>query len=128
MPDADYDKFKEFVKSKDFKYDQLSARSMESLKNIMEFEGYYKTAEKEFKALEAQLKPNLDRDLELFRNDIKSIIESEIVQRYYYKKGVLRMQLRDDPILKKAMEVLGNKEMYNSILAPAQPTLADSKQ
>ena len=128
LPDADYDKFKEFVKSKDFKYDQLSARSMESLKNIMEFEGYYKTAEKEFKALEAQLKPNLDRDLELFRNDIKSIIESEIVQRYYYKEGVLRMQLRDDPILKKAMEVLGNKEMYNSILAPAQPTLADSKQ
>ncbi len=118
LSDADYEKFKEYVKSKDFKYDQLSARSMESLKNIMQFEGYYETAQNEFKALEAQLKPNIDRDLELFKDDIKSIIESEIIQRYYYKEGVLRMQLRDDPILKKAKEILQDKALYNRILSP----------
>ncbi len=53
----------------------------------MEFEGYLNVASDEFKALEAKLHPNLDNDLELFKGDIKSMIESEIVQRYYYKKG-----------------------------------------
>lgn len=116
LSDADYEEFKQFVKSKDFKYDQMSNRSMQSLKNIMEFEGYFNTASQEFKALESKLQPNLDRDLELFKKDIKEMIETEIVQRYYYKEGVLKYELKDDPALKKAKEVLRDKQLYNYTL------------
>jgi len=51
LSDADYQSFKEFVKAKDFKYDQLSERSLEQLKNMMEFEGYMDVASSEYKAL-----------------------------------------------------------------------------
>lgn len=119
LSDADYERFKEFVKGKDFQYDQMSLRTLQSLKNIMEFEGYLDTASDEFKALENKLQPNLDRDLELFKKDIRQMIESEIVRRYYYKEGVLIHELEDDAALKKAKEILKDKNLYISTLQPS---------
>lgn len=116
LSDTDYEQFIEYVKSKDFNYDQLSMRSMKSLKNIMEFEGYFDTASEEYKALENKLKPNLNRDLELFKNEIKKMIESEIVQRYYYKEGVLISELQNDKVFEKAKELLKDKSLYNNTL------------
>ena len=120
LSDEDYSIFKEFVKSKDFEYDKMSEQSLNQLKSIMEFEGYMNVASEEFAALEEKLHPNLDRDLELFKDLIKDMIETEIVQRYYYKKGVLIHQLAGDKVFDKAIEVLNDSVMYNSIL---QPTL-----
>ncbi len=119
LSDEDYSIFKEFVKSKDFEYDKMSEQSLNQLKSIMEFEGYMNVASEEFAALEEKLHPNLDRDLELFKDLIKDMIETEIVQRYYYKKGVLIHQLAGDKVFDKAIEVLNDSVMYNSILQPA---------
>lgn len=118
LTDADYAAFKAFVKTKDFRYDQLSERSLQQLKNMMVFEGYMDVASEEYKALEAKLQPNLDRDLELFKEDIRGMIESEIVQRYYYKKGVLIHQLSRDKVFDKAVEVLNQPDLFQSLLQP----------
>ena len=121
LSDSDYDSFIDFVKSKNFTYDQFSERTLQQLKSLMEFEGYMDVAADEYKALEAKLKPNLDRDLVLFRDDIRSMIETEIVQRYHYKKGVLRHQLSDDEVFDKAIELLSQPEAYRSIIQPDRP-------
>lgn len=126
--DTDYQSFKEFVKAKDFKYDQFSERSLEQLKNMMEFEGYMNVASAEYKALEAKLQPDLDRDLELFRKNITRMIESEIVQRHYYKKGVLIHQLSDDNVFDKAVEVLRNPDLYHSLLQPEPGNIPPAKE
>ncbi|WP_294068064.1 S41 family peptidase [Proteiniphilum sp. UBA1028] len=128
LSDADYDAFREFVKTKDFKYDQLSERSLEQLKNMMEFEGYMDVASAEFKALEEKLHPDLDRDLELFNEDIRKMIESEIVQRRYYKKGVLIHQLSDDKVFDKALEVLSNPDLYRILLQPKPANIPPAKE
>ncbi|MDR1517513.1 MAG: S41 family peptidase [Dysgonamonadaceae bacterium] len=120
LSDADYEAFKAFVKSKDFQYDRMSEKTMQSLKEIMDFEGYMKTAGDEFKALESKLVPDLDRDLETFKTDIKDLITEEIIQRYYYKKGVLIHELVKDKAYLKAREVLNDKEMYKNILNPTK--------
>ncbi|NDV96952.1 S41 family peptidase [Dysgonomonas sp. 521] len=125
ISDEDYEDFKRFVKSKDFQYDRMSEKSMASLKEIMEFEGYMKYAGDEFKALEAKLVPNLDRDLETFRNDIMKQINSAIVKRYYYQKGEKLYLLQHDPDLAKAIEVLGDQNLYRETLStPKQETVA----
>lgn len=119
FPDADYESFKTFVKSrKDFNYDQMSARTLKSLKNVMEFEGYMDVASKEYKALEAKLVPNLDRDLDLFKKYIEGLITNEIIQRYYFKKGVLIHTLQNDDVYKKAVDVLTNNNLYRETLSP----------
>lgn len=128
LSDADYEEFKQFVKSKDFQYDQLSERTLQQLENIMTFEGYMDTASDEFKALEAKLKPDLDRDLELFKDEIKKMIETEIVQRFYYKKGVLIHQLSDDEVLDKAVEILKDQSVYKATLQPQPDNMPSAKE
>lgn len=128
LSDADYNDFKNFVKSKEFEYDKMSERSLQQLKNIMEFEGYLEVAAEEFSALEAKLHPNLDRDLELFKDLITSMIETEIVQRAYYKKGVLIHQLSNDKVFDKAVELLQNPTSYQSVLQPRPKRMPDAEE
>src|SRR5690554_5880184 len=128
LSDSDYDGFKEFVKSKEFEYDKMSERSLQQLKNIMEFEGYLNVASEEFTALEAKLHPDLDRDLELFKDMIKSMIETEIMQRAYYKKGVLKHQLSSDKVFDKAMELLRDPESYHSVLQPEATSIPPAEE
>lgn len=117
ISDADYEGFKSFVKSKDFQYDRMSEKSMASLKEVMDFEGYMQVAGDEFKALEAKLKPNLDRDLDTFKNDIIHLINLEIVKRYYYQKGAYVVNLKKDKGVEKAIEVLNDGAQYKNILS-----------
>lgn len=117
ITDEDYDDFKAFVKSKDFQYDRMSEKTMSSLKEVMEFEGYMKTAEAEFKALEAMLVPDLNRDLETFREDIIHLINTEVIKRHFYEKGTYIVTLQKDKELAKAIEVLTNTELYKQTLS-----------
>lgn len=117
ISDEDYENFKEFVKSKKFEYDKMSEKSMIQLKEIMEFEGYFKTAEEEFKALEAKLVPDLDRDLNTFKTDIIRLINAEIAKRYYYQKGEFASRMKYDVGLNKALEVISDTDLYKKTLS-----------
>ena len=117
LTDKEYNEFKAFVKSKDFTYDLQSDKAMKSLKSIMEFEGYMSGASEEFQALESKLKPDLDRDLELYKGPISKYLAMQIMKQYYYDRGQLIYSLRNDVTLDKAIEVLKNPELYNSTLA-----------
>jgi carboxyl-terminal processing protease len=116
ISDADYAQFKAFVKRSNFKYDQQSEKALKVLKEAAEFEGYYKDASTEFASLEKKLTHNLDRDLNYFSKDIKSAIAVEIVKRYYYQKGEIIEQLKDDEDLEAAIKVLNDAPRYKKIL------------
>ena len=116
LTDADYENFKKLVKSRDFTYDRQSEKLLKNLKEVAEFEGYMEEASEEFKALEKKLNHNLDRDLDVFAKPIKEYISQEIVTRYFYQRGAVMERLKDDDDLKKAIEVLGDKEQYRKIL------------
>lgn len=117
ITDADYADFKEMVKKADFKYDQQTEKILKSLKEMAEFEGYLADASEEFDALEKKLTHNLDRDLDYFSKDIKNMIALEIVKRYYYQRGAIIEQLKEDDDLKKAVEILTNPEEYRKMLS-----------
>lgn len=119
ISNEDYESFKTYVKSKDFQYDRMSEKSMASLKEVMEFEGYMKYADSEFKALEAMLVPNIDRDLETFKDDIIRLVNTEIIKRYHYTTGEYIYTLKNDKELAKAIEILNNQSLYKETLSVA---------
>ena len=91
---------------------------LKSLKEMAEFEGYLKDAAGEFEALEKKLQHNLDHDLDYFSKDIKNMISIEILKRYYYQKGSIIQQLKDDPDLKEALKILSDADKYHALLRP----------
>lgn len=121
VTDADYADFKEMVKKADFKYDQQSEKLLKSLKETAKFEGYLADAGEEFEALEKKLTHNLDRDLDFFAKDIKIMIAVEIIKRYYYQRGSIIEQLKDDNDLRAAVKILTSPDDYRKMLSTPEP-------
>lgn len=117
VTDADYNDFKAVVKKADFKYDQQSEKIMKTLKEAAKFEGYLDEASEEIKALEKKLTHNLDRDLDYFSKDIRSMIADEIIKRYYYTRGGIIQQLKDDDGLQAALKILADPVKYKETLS-----------
>ncbi|WP_298527018.1 S41 family peptidase [uncultured Porphyromonas sp.] len=115
--DADYEVFKKRLKDAGFTYDRQSEKALKALKETAEFEGYLAEDSAVFVALEARLKPDLDRDLERYKDEIKRLISTEIAKRYYFQEGGMIETLKDDKTLKKALEVLADKELYKKTLS-----------
>ncbi len=121
ITNEDYENFKSFVKAKkDFKYDMLSEKRLKTLKEIMDFEGYTQTAGEEYKALEAKLVPDLDRDLNNFRKNIEQMINEEIAKRYYFQKGEQMQKLKIDKEVEKTIEVLNDPAQMKEIFTPGR--------
>lgn len=117
ITDEDFEAFKKFAKEKNFTYDRQSEKLLKNLKDVAKFEGYLDADSTIFNALQEKLTPNLERDFDLHKEQIKKLIASEIIKRYYFQKGVLMENLKDDKVLDKALEVLGNQELYNKTLS-----------
>ena len=69
-----------------------------------------------FNSLEAKLTPDLERDFDRNKDQIKKLLTSEIMKRYYFQKGELINSLKDDDVLDKALEVLGDSALYQRTL------------
>lgn len=123
VTDADYADFKALVKKADFKYDQQTEKMLKNLKEMAEFEGYLTDAQAEFEALEKKLTHNLDRDLDHFSKEIKNMIALEIIKRYYYQRGSIIEQLKDDPDLKEAVKVLTAPDEYTKLLSAPEASV-----
>ena len=127
VTDADYAEFKQKVMAADFKYDQQTEKMLKSLKEMAEFEGYLEGASAEFDALEKKLQHNLEHDLDYFSKEIKSMLAVEIIKRYYYQRGSIIQQLKDDPDLEEAVRILRDPAAYRRMLsAPVAELPADS--
>lgn len=117
LTDKDFQEFKEMVKQSDFKYDQQTGKLLKNLREIAEFEGYLEGATAEFEALEKKLQHDLEHDLNHSEKEIKQLLALEIIKRYYYQKGGIIEQLKDDPDLKAAIKVLQSPEEYKQLLS-----------
>ncbi|RKE03114.1 S41 family peptidase [Marinifilum flexuosum] len=112
-----FNEFVEFVKeSKDFTYKSESTEILKALKKSAKEEKNFDISTDEFDALEAKLAPNLDRDIQRFKDELKELLAHEIVKRYHYQKGGIEFSLRDDKTLLRAIEVLESNNEYVGIL------------
>ncbi|MBR5240918.1 MAG: S41 family peptidase [Muribaculaceae bacterium] len=118
LTDEEYNQFKEQLKTKNFTYDRESLKLLENLKEVAKFEGYIDVAGETIATLEKQLEHNLDKDLDKFKEDIKSRLEMDIVERYYYKKGVMSRGVEQDKCIEQAVDIVKDSIQYKQILSP----------
>lgn len=118
LSDADYADFKQRVLKSGFKYDPESEKFMETLVKLAKFEGYYDDAKQEFDNLQKKLTHNLEKDLDFNKEQIKRLIESDIVAAYYYERGSVENALRRDKQMAEAVRLINSPEEYKKILKP----------
>lgn len=117
LTDAEYNDFLASVKDKEFKYKTTTEIRFEEFKKSAERENYYEGAEAEFEKVHAKIKADKMTDLNRFKDEIKEIIENEIVSRYYFQNGRMESSFNYDEFLVDAIKTLKDEAKYKGILA-----------
>jgi len=117
ITDKDYEDFIKFLSDKKFDYKTQSESKLKELIEIAEKEKYYDHAKDAFEDLKTKISHDRTKDLEVFKPEIKELLNEEIVSRYYFQKGRIKFALSNDLEVKKAIEILQNQEEYKKILS-----------
>ncbi|MFK7758037.1 MAG: S41 family peptidase [Flavobacteriales bacterium] len=110
----DYNSFKNYVMGQEFTYTTESEAQLEQLLEIAKKEKYYGVSEAEFNQLMSKLTPNKAEDLERYKSEISPVLESEIANRLYYKKGQIQSDLTKDPLIQSSIQTFDTN--YSTIL------------
>lgn len=116
ISDTEYSKFVDYLSDKDYNYSTRTERLITELKNEMEKEHTLVDIKTEYYALKNKVVFSKKNDLTQHKEEIKRLLENEIVLRYYYQKGRLENNFKYDEELKSAYNVLTNKTTLASIL------------
>lgn len=116
LSDAEYQNFVTYLKDKDYSYQTVTERTLAELKSDAEKDKKYEQIKGEFEGLKAKISNSKNNDLIEFRPEIKRVLESEIIQRYYFQKGRTLQAFQYDLELKKATEIINNKTLTASVL------------
>jgi carboxyl-terminal processing protease len=118
LSDEEYDAFAKEVTALDFVYSTATQNELERLMEVAKREGYEDRIIQEYENLYEKVKGSKEKDLELFKDQIKELLENEIVSRYYFQEGRVIHAFNDDQALKKGIEVLKDEKRYKGILNP----------
>ena len=116
ISDSTYNDFKEFVKNKNFKYENASEKKLKDLIETIKKENYYEESKDILDSLEKKLEHTTDVKLDKFRKDVSELLSAEIVKRYYFSKGEAEQYLKSDEVLDLSIEILNDPKRYNEIL------------
>ena len=104
LSDEAWNEFVAFAKTKDFDYRSGAKTYFDKMKSELEKDGLSKTMTEELDALQKALEMDKETFLNLKRDEIVPFIEEEIVVRYHFQEAGIKLRLRYDEQLAKALE------------------------
>lgn len=116
ITDEIYNDFIEFLKDKDYNYTTTSEKILDDLITSAKKEKLGENTLKEIELIKTQIAEDKKEDLIKYKEDIKEILLSEIVVRYYNQKGKIEALLKHDNKVKEATKLLYDQKQYNKTL------------
>jgi carboxyl-terminal processing protease len=116
VTDAEYSDFVGWLKGKEYDYTTKSEETMKELKETAQKEAYWDAIKDDFEKLTNEMNHDKEKDLVKFKDEISELLSQEIAARYYYQDGRIEASLNHDQEVKKAIEVLGNPDLYAKTL------------
>lgn len=116
LSDADYADFVKFLDGKNYSYTTTSEKVLTTLKNEATKEKQFSEIQSEYDALKAKMMASKKNDLQLHKDEIKQVLENEIVSRYYFEKGRYETNFKYDKELAQAVKVMQDKDKIVQIL------------
>lgn len=116
VTDEIYDEFCKFVTEEKFTYKLESEKYLNSLKDMVEDEGYGKLTEDLFRQLKEAMQPNVERDMQMFRKEIVQNLETEMAKTPWYQRGEYEIFMRYDNWTREAVKLIENEKEFDKIL------------
>ncbi len=116
LDNQSYEEFVQWLGDKDYDYETRLEKKLDEMVVSAKEEKYYSRISDEIASLQQEIEHNKEKDLHNFQEEIKELLEAEIVSRYYLQEGEIRASLQDDADMKKAVAVLQSPELYKKTL------------
>lgn len=116
LGDAGYADFVAWVSKKEYDYTTRSEKILADLKASAEKEKYFEAIKDDYETMRKTMMHDKQHDLEKEKPQIKSMLEEEIVSRYYLNTGRTEASFKSDTEIKKAIEVLKDEKKWKEIL------------
>lgn len=116
ISDDEFEKFVQWQSNKELDYTTESEIMLKELKEKAEKEKYFDHIKAEYESVEKVLAHDRVTDLRLNKEEIKLLLENEIVSRYFYQNGRIEASFNDDPDILSAIKALKAPQVYQSML------------
>lgn len=117
LSESEYDDFVKWLDGKDISYKTKTEEMLLQLKEMAEKENYYNGVKQDFDALQKAIVSDKKADLIKNKKAVKRQLQDDIITRYYFSKGRLQNQLKEDEEITEAVKVLTDNDKYNKILS-----------
>ena len=102
--DEDFEEFVNFAKTQEFDYRSSARTLFDQMKKELEKDGLAESMREELSALEKAMQMDKERFIRLKKEEIIPFIEEELATRFWYQEAGIRVRLRYDKQLEKALK------------------------
>jgi len=115
---TEYQDFINWMKDKDYEYKSYLEYELQEFTDEAKKEKYFSDLKPQIDQIAARVNETKKNELTLYKDQIKMLLEQEIVARYYLEKGSVEVSFKYDNDVKKAMDivhdVIGYKKLLNA--------------
>ncbi|MBT1695787.1 S41 family peptidase [Fulvivirgaceae bacterium PWU4] len=116
LSDEDYQQFITWMKDKNYSYKSYLEFGLQQFSEEAKKEKYYSDLKNQIEQIQARIAESKKNELVMYKDQIKMLLEEEIVSRYFLEKGGIETGFKHDQEVKKAIDVLHNAPQYKKIL------------
>ena len=102
--DEDFEEFVNFAKTQEFDYRSSARTLFDQMKKELEKDGLAESMSEELSALEKAMQMDKEKFIRLKKDEIIPFIEEELATRFWYQEAGIRVRLRYDKQLEKALK------------------------
>ena len=102
--DEDFEEFVNFAKTQEFDYRSSARTLFDQMKKELEKDGLAESMREELSALEKAMQMDKEKFIRLKKDEIIPFIEEELATRFWYQEAGIRVRLRYDKQLEKALK------------------------
>lgn len=115
---AEFTDFSNWLAGKDYSYKTKTEVLLDSLSSATKEDKLFDASKTELAALKAKVMHDKKQDLLKNKDEVKRILENEIAARYYFQKGRIIQNLREDETVIKAIDLSGKPDQVQALLQP----------
>ncbi|WP_298956412.1 S41 family peptidase [uncultured Nonlabens sp.] len=114
--DADFQEFVMWIEKRGFEFETVTESAFAKAYQTAANEELDDDIKNSYEIMLENIKTAKKKEVIDKKAEIKSLLTDEIVKRYFYKEGLYKYQIKYNPEIKAAIEVLNDEAKYNRIL------------
>jgi carboxyl-terminal processing protease len=116
LSNDEYQQFIAWMKNKNYAYKSYLEYQLQQFTEEAKKEKYYTDLKSQIDQIHNRISESKKNELMLHKDELKMLLEEEIVSHYHLEKGSIEAGFKYDTDIKKATELLHNSEQYKQLL------------